>query len=89
MKHLIITSALALAMIGGLTNAQAQEEKKKKELTEEQRALMKEITAKYDKNGNKKLDPDERAAISPEDKERMKKAGLGGGGGGKKKEDKK
>jgi opacity protein-like surface antigen len=89
MKHLIVTSALALALFGSVATAQAQEEKKKKApLTQEQQALMKEITAKYDKDGDKKLSAEERKAISPEDREKMKKAGISGGGkGGEKKKE--
>lgn len=89
MKNIIITSALALALFGGITSTQAQEEKKKERpaMTEEQKALMKEITGKYDKDGDKKLSAEERKAISPEDKAKMAKAGIGGGKG--KGEDKK
>ena len=39
---------------------------------------MKEITEKYDANKDGKLDKDEKAKISAEDKEKMAKAGLGG-----------
>jgi len=90
MKHLIVTSALALALVGGVATSQAQEEKKKERppMTAEQKELMAKMVAKYDKNGDKKLDGEERKAMSPEDKEAMKKAGIGGGGG-KKKEEKK
>lgn len=95
MKHLIVTSALALVLIGGISNAQAQAEKKKgdrPQMTEEQKALMKEITAKYDTDKDGKLSTEERAKISPEDKQKMAKAGIGGGKGkgkgGEKKKDK-
>lgn len=47
--------------------------------TEEQKKLLKEITDKYDTNKDGKLDKEERAKISADDKERMKKAGLGRG----------
>ncbi len=50
----------------------------KRELTPEQAKLRKEITAKYDTNKDGKLDKEERAAISEDDKAKMKKAGLGG-----------
>ena len=50
----------------------------KHRLTPEQKALRKEIIAKYDTDKNGKLDKQERAKISKEDKERMEKAGLGG-----------
>jgi hypothetical protein len=71
-----LSSALALA-------ANAQDEKKpdapkRPKLTEEQKALRKEITEKYDKDKDGKLSPDERKAISEEDRAKMQKAGLGG-----------
>jgi 2-methylcitrate dehydratase PrpD len=83
MKHLIVTSALAFALLGGVATSQAQEEKKKERPP--MKELMAKMVAKYDKNGDKKLDGEERKAISPEDKEAMAKAGIGGGG--KKKEE--
>lgn len=85
MKNIVLATALALVLVGSYSpSAQAQEEKKKKErppLTEEQKALMKEITAKYDTDKDGKLSPEERAKISAEDKEKMQKAGLGRGPG--------
>ncbi len=83
MKHIIVTSALALALFGGIASAQAQAEKKEKkkvELTEEQKALRKELVGKYDKNADKRIDAEEMKAMSAEDKEKAKKAGMGGGG---------
>jgi hypothetical protein len=44
--------------------------------TPEQKALLKEITTKYDANKDGKLDKEERQKISSEDKARLKKAGL-------------
>ena len=43
-----------------------------------QKELLKQIVAKYDKDGNGSLDGTERAAISAEDKARMRAAGMGG-----------
>ena len=51
--------------------------RKRGQVTEEQRALMKEIRGKYDANKDGKLDETERKAISAEDKEKLAKAGLG------------
>ncbi len=75
---------LALGLCGALTlTANAADDDKKPEpkkrapMTEEQKALMKEIREKYDKDKDGKLSPDERKAISAEDRERMTKAGLG------------
>jgi len=56
------------------------EKREKPKLTEEQKQLRKDILAKYDTNKDGKLDRDERAKISLEDKEKMKKAGMGGNG---------
>ncbi|HEY1170173.1 MAG TPA: hypothetical protein VGH19_02280 [Verrucomicrobiae bacterium] len=83
MKH-IITTALALVLVGSFTSAQAQEEKKKERppLTEEQKALMKQMNEKYDANKDGRIDQEERAKISPEDREKMQKAGIGRGPGG-------
>ena len=71
-----LSSGLALA-------ANAQDEKKpeppkRPPLTEEQKALRKEITEKYDKDKDGKLSAEERKAISEEDKAKMEKAGIGG-----------
>jgi len=57
---------------------------KQRHLTDEQKTLLKEITAKYDANKDGKLDKEERLKISADDKERMKKAGLGHGPKGSK-----
>jgi len=75
---------LAVGLISGLAlAANAQDEKKpeapkRPPLTEEQKALRKEITEKYDKDKDGKLSPDERKSISEEDRAKMQKAGLGG-----------
>ncbi|HEV2392553.1 MAG TPA: ABC transporter permease [Verrucomicrobiae bacterium] len=46
--------------------------------SESQKALLREIVKKYDKNHDDVLNASERAAISPEDKARLAKAGMGG-----------
>ena len=46
--------------------------------SENQKALLREIVAKYDKDHNGSLDSAERATISPTDKTRMTQAGMGG-----------
>lgn len=75
MKKLLI----ALSLIGALAlAAQAGEGKKeRKKLTDEQKAVYKELLAKYDANKDGKLDKEERAKMSAEDKEKAQKAGLG------------
>jgi hypothetical protein len=90
MKKLIVT-LLAMAVAGAFSVKAAEEAKKegtteKPKPTAEQRALMKEMVTKYDTNGDKKLDKEEKAKISAEDKEKMKAAGLGHAQGQKKKQ---
>jgi hypothetical protein len=56
---------------------QAQDAKPpKKELTPEQKAVMKDMLAKYDANKDGKLDKEEKAKITQEDKDKMAKVGL-------------
>ena len=89
MKNALIILTLACAMA---FTASAQEVKKKHKLTDEQKALQKEVVTKYDTNKDGKLDKEERAKISKEDKEKMDKAGLThkkAAGKAAKKEDKK
>jgi hypothetical protein len=76
MKKLMV--ALCCACVLALA-AQAQDAtsgKKKHVQTAEQKALMKDMLAKYDTNKDGKLDKAERAKISAEDKAKMQKAGL-------------
>jgi hypothetical protein len=73
MKKLLV-ALLGLACAFTLTVNAAEG---KKELTDDQKAVMKEMLAKYDANKDGKLDKEERAKISAEDKEKMQKAGLG------------
>ena len=73
---------LAVGLCGALAiSARAEDEKKperpKRQMTEEQKTLMKEIREKYDKDKDGKLSADERKEISAEDKAKMEKAGLG------------
>lgn len=73
---------LALGLCGALAlNVRADDEKKPDEpkqkrppLTEEQKALRKSMTEKYDANKDGKLSADERKAFSAEDKEKWSKA---------------
>ena len=46
--------------------------------SESQRALLKEIVGKYDKDKSGTLEPAERAAISAADEARLRQAGMGG-----------
>jgi len=77
MKKLLVALCLTCAL--ALTASAAEKGKKhRKPLTDEQKAVMKDMLAKYDANKDGKLDKDERGKISAEDKAKMKKAGLGG-----------
>ena len=80
---IFITLCIACAIGLGSTFAADDEKKPGKGkkprpiLTEEQRALMKEIRGKHDENKDGKLSQEERAKISDEDKKRIKGAGIG------------
>ena len=73
MKKLLIALCFTCALVMAV---QAGEGKKERKRTEEQKTLQKEMLAKYDTDKNGKLDKNERAKISTEDKEKMDKAGL-------------
>jgi hypothetical protein len=53
------------------------EEARSSRWTESQKALLKEIVAKYDQDKNGKLEPAERDRISAEDQARLRQAGMG------------
>jgi ABC-type transporter MlaC component len=75
MKKLLV-AAIGLLCATAIV-VQAQDAKPpKKELTPEQQVVMKEMLAKYDANKNGKLEKEERAAMTQEDKDKMAKAGL-------------
>ena len=74
MKKMLLVIAGVLCAFSLTANATEGKHK----LTPEQKALRKEMIEKYDTNKNGKLDKQERAKISKEDKERLQKAGLGG-----------
>jgi hypothetical protein len=73
MKKLLVALCFACAVALSVQAAEG----KKKNLTDEQKTVMKEMLGKYDANKDGKLDKDERAKISTADKEKMEKAGLG------------
>ena len=79
MKKLIaalcVSSALVLAAQAEDTTTTTPAPKKH-EMTEEQKTVMKDMLAKYDTNKDGKLDKEERAKISADDKAKMEKAGL-------------
>jgi len=73
MKKLVIFAiALAFAAVLGVQAADAGAKK----LSPEAKALRKEMMTKYDTNGDKKLDKDELAKISADDKKKMQDAGI-------------
>jgi hypothetical protein len=74
MKKLLV-AAIGLLCATAIM-VQAQDAKPKKELTPEQQTVMTEMLAKYDANKNGKLDKDERAAMTQEDRDKMIKVGL-------------
>jgi hypothetical protein len=61
---------------GTASSSTTTEHNKKPALTEEQKKARKELLSKYDANKDGKLDKEERAKITDEDKARLKKAGL-------------
>jgi hypothetical protein len=81
LRALILAVGLSSAL--ALTAGAQDGEKKKADapkrppLTDEQKAVRKEIVEKYDKDKDGKLSPDERKSISAEDRAKMQKAGLG------------
>jgi len=77
----ILTLALSLSLLGILAPALRAADAdnggtKRPKLTEEQRKLRKELLEKYDTNKDGRLDKEERAKVSKEDKEKLEKAGL-------------
>lgn len=70
---------LALGLFCAATVAvHAEDAKKKPTLTAEQKSLRKEMLAKYDTNKDGKLDKEEKAKMSQEDKDKLEKAGITG-----------
>ena len=54
------------------------EELRSSRWSQNQKALLREMVGKYDKDRNGKLEPTEREAIGAEDKARLRQAGMGG-----------
>jgi hypothetical protein len=89
MKKILVTIAgvLCATVIAVHADDTAAPKKKGHKMTDEQKQVMKDMLEKYDTNKDGKLDKDERAKISTEDKQKMKDAGLGGHGDHKPKKD--
>ena len=82
MKRIIVIAAALVCAVA--LNASAQDSakpadtaKKKTTLTADQKKLQKEMVEKYDTNKDGKLDKEEKAKISADDKKKMSDAGLG------------
>ena len=78
MKKLLVAVMGMLCATALVVNAQDAPTKpaKKAKLTAEQKALQKEMLAKYDTDKNGKINKTERAKMTKEDQEKMIKAGL-------------
>ena len=74
MKKLIIATVALLCATALVVQAQDAPKKAKKELTAEQKQVQKDMVAKYDTNKDGKLDKEEKAAMSAEDKAAWAKA---------------
>jgi hypothetical protein len=77
LRILAITLGLCCAVVFTTRGADGDAKPEKKGPTEEQKAIRKELMEKYDKNKDGKLDKEERAAMTAEDKEKLAKAGGG------------
>jgi flagellar capping protein FliD len=85
-KTLWIAAALCAAALTVNAADEKKTEKKKVELSEDQKKTLKEIVEKYDANKDGKLDKDERSKISAEDLKKAQDAKLPGFGPVKKKD---
>ena len=70
----LVIAVLTMACALSLTVSAAEGKQK---LTDEQKALKKELLEKYDTYKDGKLNKEERAKMSKEDKQKAEKAGLG------------
>src|SRR5881394_3795002 len=72
---------LAVSVLPWAGWAQEDEEsnptRKRGQMTEEQKAVREEMLKKYDVNKNGKIDAEERKLITPADKEKLARVGLG------------
>ncbi len=72
MKKVLATIVCVLCATALIANA--ADKPKKHQMTDEQKAVVKELLAKYDTNKDGKLDKSEKAAMTKEDKEKWSKA---------------
>jgi GH15 family glucan-1,4-alpha-glucosidase len=80
----ITATILGLLCAAALT-VNAADKGARKELTEDQKKVMKELLEKYDSNKDGKLSPEERKGISADDLKKAEDAKLPGFGTPKKK----
>jgi hypothetical protein len=85
MNKAFLMAAIAVCATALTLSAADPAQPHHKQMTAEQKALVKEMVTKYDTNKDGKLDKAEKAKISQEDKDKMEKAGVTLPGGGKKK----
>ena len=80
-KLLALVVTLGALTVGNAVAAQPSADKPAKKerpvLTDEQKKLREELLAKYDANKNGKLDQEEFAKVTPEDRKKLKEAHLG------------
>lgn len=83
-KLLLLVVTLGALTVGNAAEQPAADKagkKPKAELTDAQKKLRADLLAKYDANKNGKLDPEEFAKVSDEDKKKLREAHLGPPGG--------
>lgn len=73
----VLTCAVALEASAQDATKSAPAPQKKPALTEAQKQEQKELLAKYDTNKDGKLDKEEKAKMSADDKKKLADAGLG------------
>lgn len=86
-KLLVLVVALGALTVGYAAQQPAADhagKKPKAELTDAQKKLRADLLAKYDTNKDGKLDREEFAKVTEEDKAKLKEAHLGPPGGKKK-----
>ena len=74
MKKLLVALCFTCALVLAVQAGDEKQGKKKHEQTAEQKALKKDMLAKYDTNKDGKLDKEEKAKLSAEDKAKWEKA---------------
>ena len=84
----VLTAIAVCCMVATAAEGKKKGDGKRPPMTAEQKECMKKMTEKYDANKDGKLDKEERAKMSDEDKGAMKKLFPHHGGKGDKKKKK-